>query len=281
MTSIFRSIENGLDAFGRSRVMSLKTFQYICGPISGVLTAIVFLFSMVAANQIPPIKASSTPEELVHFFTENETRSKVGVGLILVSAAFYLPFTASISAQMRKIPNLPYLVSAIQLASGAAGVFTWVMPAEVLALITYRLDRDPLQTQTLVDYFFFTLLMPWPTFVPQNLAFAYAVLFDQSPKPVFPKLVGLFSAVAPIIYISALGIHTTKSGVWSWQGVFGFYAFGFGWITQVLLDSIFLWKAISRDNSDGLDTVGYSGSSNDVKDDGSYNHDSDKAAESV
>lgn len=272
MLSIFQSFENALDAFGRSRVMSFKAFQYMCGPISGFLTATVFVMSMVAAHQIPPVKASSTPEELVQFFTKHETGSKVGVALILLSGGFYLPFSVSISAQMRKIPNLPYLVSAIQLASGAAGICTWIMPAEVLALITYRLDRDPLQTQTLVDYFFFTLLMPWPTFVVQNWAFAYAVLVDRSPKPIFPKLVGLVSVVAPLLYISALGMHTTKSGVWSWQGLFGFYAFGFGWVTQVFIDSFFLYRAISRDDSDGA---------NNSKEDRSYSQDSDKLAESV
>lgn len=73
MPSIYRSIENGLDAFGRSRFMSIKTFQYACGPVSGVLCALIFLFSMVAAHQIPPVKASATPEEMVEFFTKHET----------------------------------------------------------------------------------------------------------------------------------------------------------------------------------------------------------------
>lgn len=253
MPSIYRSIENGLESLAHSRLMSIRTFKFLCGPISGVSCALVFLFSMVAAHQIPPVKASATPEELVHFFTKHETGSKVGVALILLSGSLYLPFTVSISAQMRKIPNLHYLVSALQLASGAAGVFTWIMPAEVLALITYRLDRDPLQTQTLVDYFFFTLLMPWPTFVPQNWALAYAILVDRSEKPVFPKIMAPLTFVSGILYVTALGMHTCKTGPFSWQGVFGFYVFGFVWITQVLVDSFFLWFAILRDETDGAD----------------------------
>lgn len=176
MLSIFQPFEKTLDTFGRSQVMSFKAFQYMCGPISGFLTATVFVMSMVAAHQIPPVKASST-EELVQLFTKHETSSKVGVALIQLSGGFYLPISVSVSAQMRKIPKLPYLVSAIQLASGAAGICTWIMPAEFLALITYRLHRDPLQIQTLVDYFSFTLLMPWPTSVVKNWAFAYAVWF--------------------------------------------------------------------------------------------------------
>lgn len=58
-------------------------------------------------------------------------RINVGAALIVVSGMFYLPLSAAISAQMRRIPNLHYVVSILQIASGAAGVWTFILPVRL------------------------------------------------------------------------------------------------------------------------------------------------------
>jgi hypothetical protein len=183
-----------------------------------VLCAILFIVSLGVAHQLPPIKAYYTPEQMAQYWEERKAGAQWGAALMMISLTFYLPYTASISAQMRRAPNLPYLATALQLAAGAAGIFTFITRAQTLALITFRLDRDPQSTQTLTDLYFFFLLMPWPTFLVQDWAWAYAILVDQRPRPVFPKFMAIFNIIIPCFFLPTLGMHADLSGADSYQG---------------------------------------------------------------
>jgi hypothetical protein len=96
-----------------------------------------FFFTFVAAGFLPPARPYWTAEETVAHYTRHLTGIHTGAALMLISGMFYLPLTACISAQMRRIPNLHYVVSAVQLASGAAGIFTFMIPAMILATAAY------------------------------------------------------------------------------------------------------------------------------------------------
>ncbi|KAH7009785.1 membrane protein [Ilyonectria destructans] len=250
MSSAYHKLENVLGAIGRWRLFGPRSFHYICGPVCGTLCAIFFIISLGLAHQLPPIPAHFTPEQTTEFWREHETGARWGAALMMISTTFYLPYTASISAQMRRVPNLPYLASALQLAAGAAGLFTFITPAQVLALIPFRLDRSPEATQTLTDLFFFFLLMPWPSFIVQDWAWAYAILIDQRERPVFPKFMAIFNIIIPIMFLPTLGMHAHKRGAVAYQGALTFWFVGIPFIVQLLLDSICLFVAIRADPLD-------------------------------
>lgn len=244
MASLYRSFDAMLGAIGRRPFMSSKSFQYMAGPVCGALSAILFLISLIPAHQFPPIKPYYTPEQTVEFWKEHETGTKWGAAIMLISGTFYLPFTAVISAQMRRIPNLHYSVSALQLAAGSVGLLAFTLPAMVLALIPFRLDRNPDITQMLTDLFFFTLLMPWPSFIAQNFAFAYAILIDQRPRPLWPKFMAVVNVLAPVLFLPTTGIHCTKIGAFAWNSVLAFWDGGLIFVLQVLVDSLCLFFTI-------------------------------------
>ncbi|KAM5357121.1 hypothetical protein ACJZ2D_016593 [Fusarium nematophilum] len=247
MSSAYRKMENTIGTIGRSRLFGPRAFQYVCGPVCGTLCAVFFIISLGLAHQLPPIPAHLSPEETMEFWRKHENGVRWGAALMMISTTFYLPYTASISAQMRRVPNLPYLASALQLAAGAAGLFTFITPAQVLALIPFRLDRSPEATQTLTDLFFFFLLMPWPSFIVQDWAWAYAILIDQRERPVFPKFMAIFNIVIPIMFLPTLGMHAHKRGAVAYQGALTFWFVGIPFIVQLLLDSICLFVAIRAD----------------------------------
>jgi hypothetical protein len=243
-----------LDAFftrlGRSQVLSPRNFQYACA-ISGVLCSFCFLFGFVACGYVPPTKPYWSAEETVQHFVANESRIQGGVALLLLSGMFYLPLTAAISGQMRRVPNLHYSVSALQLSSGAAGIFTFMLPPMILGVANYRLERDPQITQALSDMFWITALMPWPTFMTQNFAFAYAVIIDSRPKPLFPKYIAIVNIIAPILFVPAIGMHCVKIGPLAWNGGLTFWMAGSLFCTQLVVESYCLAMAISNEPAGG------------------------------
>lgn len=250
MASIYRSTNNMLDAIGRSRLLGAKNFMYICGPMCGILSSALFIISLAVAGLLPPVRAYQSADEVQQFWLDREARARWGAGIMMTSATFYLPYTASISAQLRRIPNLPYLVTSMQLASGAAGIFTFITPAQVLALIAFRLERSAETTQMLTDLFFFLLMMPWPTFIVQDWVWAYAMLIDQQERPIFPKLMAVFNIVVSGLYLCTLGMHTTKQGAVAYHGGLAFWYVGVAFTLQIILDSICLFFAIRTDPMD-------------------------------
>jgi hypothetical protein len=152
---------------------------------------------------------------------------------------------------MRRIPNLHYVVSAVQLASGAAGIFTFMIPAMILATAAYRLDRPAEITQALNELFWITALMPWPTFMAQNFAFAYAIMIDQREKPLFPKWIAILNISVPIIFVPGIAIHTTTTGPLAWNGAWSFWLAGLTFCLQLIVDSFCLVRAVGNEPAGG------------------------------
>ena len=67
----------------------------------------------------------------------------------------------------------------------------------------------------------------------------------------------IFNIVAPVMFVSTTALHTAKRGLYAYQGAFTFWFVGIPFIIQLLVDSVCLYVAISRDDTDGWDTAAY------------------------
>lgn len=85
--------------------------------------------------------------------------------------------------------------------------------------------------------------MPWPTFMVQNFAFAYAIIIDNRKKPLFPKELAIVNLIMPIIFAFATGIHTEYHGPFAYDGVIAFYIVGFTFVVQLIVDAVYLGLA--------------------------------------
>lgn len=226
-----------------------RTFQY-ASIISGLCCPTFFFVGFIAAGFIPPIRPWISAEATAHHYQSHEAGIRAGACLILLAGMFYLPYTALITSQIERIPNVPRGVSSLQLSSGAAGILGFTMPALILAVAGYRVDRDPKLTQMLNDTFWFFAIMPFPTFITQNWAFAYAILCDNRPRPLFPRYVAIVNIITPLTFSPALGMHCVKSGVVSWNGALTFWLPAVCFGVQFGIDSFSLFKAVKTENSE-------------------------------
>lgn len=236
---LYQKFSAGCDRLGRSRFFSPKFFQYGCAA-SGVICSLFFLLGFVISGLVPPNKPWWNPQETTDFMITHHKRINVGAALIVISGMFYLPLSAAISAQMRRIPNLHYSVSILQVASGAAGVWAFSLPVRfdlpflplkfkrltlvmdyqeiLLCVANYDLDRPVDITQALMQLFWLVAFMPWPTFLVQNVAFAYAILTDTRAKPLFPKWMAIVNVITPLCFVPASAMGVTRRGPLSWNG---------------------------------------------------------------
>lgn len=230
----------------KSRWLSHIALQYYCASC-GVICSLMFLLAFVAADFIAPIKPWWDAQRTAEHYQQHTTRVQAGAAVLIVSGMFYLPYSAVISYQMKRIPNLHYLVHQLQLASAAAGIWTFMLPGIILAATVYRPYRNVEITQMFNDFFWICAFAPWPTFIAQNFAFAYAIVWDSRKNPLFPKELAIVNVITPILFTPAIGIHTTYTGPCAYNGAMTFWVPGVTFCLQLVVDAWFLFTSIRQE----------------------------------
>lgn len=200
---------------------------------SGALFCVLFGVGMVVlAGFLPPPKASDTAQEVVELYTEHKDRVRAGLVMMMFAAAFFAPWSAVISVQLKRIEGRFSPMTYTQLACGAAGMLVVVLPVMVMIVASFRPDRHPELTQTLNDLAWIPFIMLFSPVLVQMLSIGVAV-FGGGEQRVFPRWVGYFNCWAALLLMPAVLIPFFKTGPFAWHGVFEFWLAAivfFGWV---------------------------------------------------
>jgi hypothetical protein len=231
--------------------MHHMTFQRVCA-WSGIVCVTLFFAAFVAADFIPPLSPHLSAVRVADFYRAHATGIRIGGCIMLLSGMFYAAFTAVISSQMRRIPGIPLAAVYVQLAAGAFACLTFLVPAMLFIVTAFRPGRAPGTTQALNDMSWIMLVMPWPPFMAQNYAFAYAILTDPQRKPLFPRWLGYLNIWAPIIFSPSLLLPFFKVGPFDWRGMFVFWIPAAVFVVQFAANVWLLLRAIGREQSEAI-----------------------------
>lgn len=226
--------------------MHQMTFQRVCA-WGGIVCLAFFFGAFVAGGFIPPLKPHAPAQEIAAHYQDHTTGIRIGGGLMLLSGMFYAAYTAVISTQMRRIPGIHRAAVYTQLAAGAFACLTFLVPALLLEVAAFRPERAAEDTQMLNDFFWIFLVMPWPPFMAQNYAFAYAIFTDPRERPLFPRWLAYLNIWAPIIFSPAVLLPFFKSGPFSWAGMFVFWIPAVVFIAQLAANTAMLLRAVRHE----------------------------------
>jgi len=229
--------------------MHQMRFQRVCA-WSGMVCVALFFLAFVLAGFVPPLKPHASAAEIAGHYQEHTTGIRIGGVVMLISGMFYAAFTAVISAQMRRIPGIHVSAVYTQLAAGAFACLTFLVPAMLLEAVAFRPDRAVETTQTLNDMFWIFLVMPWPPFMAQNYAFAYAIFTDPRERPLFPRWLAYVNIWCPLIFTPAVLLPFFKSGPFSWAGIFVIWIPAFVFIAQFVANTTMLLRAVADEERD-------------------------------
>jgi hypothetical protein len=218
-------------------------FQRVCA-WSGVACVTLFFLAFAVAGFIPPLTPHMSAHDVAAHYQDHTTGIRIGGVIMLLSSMLYASYTAVISAQMRRIPGVHVAAYYTQLAAGAFACLTFLVPAMLLEVVAFRPDRDPATTQTLNDMFWIFLVMPWPPFLVQNWAFAYAILTDPRERPLFPRWLAYLNLWAPPIFAPSILLPFFKSGPFAWSGIFVIWIPAVVFIVQFFANTLMLLRAI-------------------------------------
>lgn len=224
--------------------MNQNTFQRFCA-WSGILCFLLFFAAFGFAHFVPPLSPSLSADQVARHYQDHTSGIRVGAVIMLLSGAFYAAYTAVISAQMGRIPGVHRTVLFTQLAAGAFACLTFFVPAMLFVVTAFRPDRDPATTQMLNDMSWIFLVIPWPPFMMQNFAFAFAILSDTRRTPLFPRWLAYLNIWSPIVFTPAVMLPFFKSGPFAWSGIFVIWIPATVFVIQFIANTVLLLRAIN------------------------------------
>jgi len=223
--------------------MHQMAFQRFCA-WSGIACIALFTLAFVVAGFIPPLSPSLSPDEVATHYRDHATGIRLGGVVMLISSMFYATFTAVMSGQLRRIPGIHPTVVYVQLVAGALACVTFMLPAMLFVVASFRPERAPELTQALNDLSWIVLVMPWPPFMAQNYAFAFAIFSDNREHPLFPRWLAYLNIWAPIIFSPSVLLPFFKTGPFAWSGIFVIWIPFIAFIVQFGANTAMLLRAI-------------------------------------
>jgi hypothetical protein len=209
--------------------------QLLCA-WSGIAFVVVFTIGFwFLANFLPPPSPRATAAEIAALYRQNTLQIRFGMLLMMACSGLISPFVAVIAVQMKRMEGKASVLTYAQLSSGSVGVLFFVLPALTWSITAFRPDRDPQLTLLLNDMGWILFLMPFTSFVVQNICIGLAVLGDKSEQPAFPRWVGFFNFWVSVLFLPGGIITFFKSGPFAWNGLFGF------WVPLVVF---FIWYIV-------------------------------------
>ena len=204
----------------------------------------------LAAGFLPPPLPSASAGEIAAIYQNNMNGIRMGSVMVMLTGAFYLPFSVLIFVYMRRMePRQAPVLSYTQLVGGVAGMMLFVVAAVLWTLAAFRPDRSPEITQALNDFGWLFFLMPSALPFLQNAALGLAIIGDKNSPPIMPRWVGFYSLWSGLIFLPGALSTFFKTGPFAWNGLLALWipATVFGiWIVVTM---VYLIEAInSADN---------------------------------
>jgi hypothetical protein len=192
-----------------------------CGPAFVLL----FFSGLILSGQFPVISPNMTPEQLATFYRTDTNMIRTGLLISFVSSALYLPFTAVISTQLRRMEGSTPILAYAQFAGGMGILVALLFTMSLLLVAAYRPERAPEITQMLHDLSWITNVITLNTYCIQYAAIARAVIKDHeySEEPIFPRWIIYVNYLTGLSFVIDVMLAFYRTGPFAWNGLLALY----------------------------------------------------------
>jgi hypothetical protein len=219
-----------------------------CGPVMLVLWIVSFV---ALAGFIPPPSPEKTAAQVLAKYAGHTDAIRLGLMITLFASALLVPFSAAISAQMRRIEGAGAPLAATQLCSAALLSVEFIVPIMVWQTAAFRFDTESARmTQMLNDMGWLMFVAVISSVIVQILALAAAIFTDEREEPVFPRWAGYFNVWVALVLAPAGVIVFFKHGPFAWNGLLGFYLPLTSYCVWMFVTFALLRRAIDQESAE-------------------------------
>jgi cellulose synthase/poly-beta-1,6-N-acetylglucosamine synthase-like glycosyltransferase len=192
-----------------------------CGPLFMVLMG----SGLMIAHQLPVLSPNMTPEQLALFYRTHTNAIRTGILISFVSTALYLPFTAVISTQIRRMEGSTPILAYAQFAGGMGTIVALLFTMSLLIVAAFRPERAPEITQALHDMSWITNVITLNTYCIQYACIARATIKDNeySDDPIFPRWIIYINYITGLSFVVDVMLAFYKTGPFAWNGLLALY----------------------------------------------------------
>lgn len=221
--------------------------QILCAKCGPAMVCLYFI-GMIIAGQFPVLSPAMSAQELATYYQTNTDMIRFGMIIAFVATALYLPFTAAISAQMRRMEGSSPVLTYAQFAGGMGTIVALLLPMVLLIVAAYRPERPPEITQALHDTAWILVVIILNSYCVQYFAIARAVINDNNfnPEPIFPRWIIYVNYMTGLSFVIDVMLAFYKTGPFAWNGLVGLYMAATFWGIWFFSMSYVLIKAIRR-----------------------------------
>jgi len=236
-----------------ARVKRLIDLVCACG---GMIFAVLFGIGFLGiARFVPPLDPHDTAQQTAAIFRSNTNSIRTGLLVCYIGCPFFLAFGASISAQTRRIIDVPKSLIHLQVAAYSSSLLLIAGPFMIWWVAAFRPNEHSAEIiQTLNDLGWILFLVGWVPFVTWYVTTGVAILCDNSPKPIYPRWAGYISLMLGLGQTSASFLIYFKTGPFAWNGMFAWWLPAcefFTWFVAMTVVTIKAVDAQYRDASTG------------------------------
>jgi hypothetical protein len=214
-----------------------------------IYTVLLCVGWFLVAGFFPVHRPSAGAEEIAAIFREHSVRIRLGMVITMWGAAFFIPFTAAMADQLRRVEGRSGPLTYMVLMGGFANAIFTFYPPLWWTINSFRPNERS------ADMIWMFNDVAWIQFLgalslvmlPMSGALAIAAFSDKSPDPVFPRWSGYVAIWAFLLVVPDQLLFFFKSGIGAWNGLLPFWipvpAF-LGWI--LLIAWLIRHKALSE-----------------------------------
>lgn len=214
----------------------------------GVFCTLIWLAGFwPLARNFAPHPPTWGPQDVATFFRTDTNMIRLGLIALGFGAVLYLPWSASISVQMRRIEGEHSVLSWSQLGLGSIFVWVFFLPVLIWLCIAYRPgETSPELLWKMNDMAWLGFINPVCIIFFQGLAIGLAVLGDKRTTPIFPRWFGYMNIWLVVIYLPGSLVPLFKSGPFAWNGVLAWWIPLTLFVVWMVTTTCLLLRAIRR-----------------------------------
>jgi hypothetical protein len=225
-----------------------KRNQLICAHSVWLYIAMTLVGFLLLPRWLPPPGPDLPQAEVVKIFTNNPLM-RIGMEILMMSSAFFIPVTAAITVQLRRIEGPNHVLADLQLVVAAVSVVPIQIAAYAWLVISYRANTPPEIIMVFNDLAWFMIISAVSCPVVQSLAIGFCILGDKSTKKIYPRWLGFFNIWMVLLDLPALIIPFVKIGPFTWNGALGFWVVVSGFFLWLMLNYLYTVKAINAEHA--------------------------------
>jgi hypothetical protein len=222
----------------------------------GLVFPFVFFLGMIVAGLFPLPSPHDSLKQVRDFYASSPDRMRIGLFIMVASAALQAPLAGLIGVHMRRIEGRHSVLAYTQMLLGAVAVLAVLIPVMMFVNLAYRpATRD---AQTLLffhDQAWLIFVGMWSAASMQSVCIGLAVLRDRRSTPIIPRAYGYFNLWVATLFVPGGVIYFFKHGPFAWNGLFAFWVPASVFGAWFIVTFVVLRKVIAEQPDEELASV--------------------------